>query len=213
LDFDNYEESFLRCRIMSENNIKTAGTKYAVHDLIKNRWSPRAFSSEMIPRDLINSLFEAAIWAPSSRNEQPWRFIYGCRGEDKNYDKIFNTLVPRNQIWAKNAPLLVLSLAKKYSGQNNQDNFYALYDLGQAVSNFSLQATSLNLFCHQMGGFEREKARELLEINEDYIPVAVIAVGYLGNPDILPDDFRELELKARTRNEMGLTVFNGEFKP
>ncbi|MFN8259233.1 MAG: nitroreductase family protein [Bacteroidales bacterium] len=198
---------------MIENKIKIAGTKHAVHELIKNRWSPRAFNSEMVPRDLINSLFEAAIWAPSSRNEQPWRFIYGCKSEDKNYDKIFSTLAPRNQIWAKDAPMLVLTVAKKYSGHNNQENFYALYDLGQAVSNFSLQATSLNLFCHQMGGFDKEKATELFELKPDFIPVTVIAVGYLGNPDILPDDFRELELKARTRNELELTVYKDEFKP
>jgi nitroreductase len=191
---------------------KTANTRYPVSSLIKNRWSPRAFSSEKIPEESIMALFESASWSPSSRNEQPWRFIYGLKDEDETYLKIFHTLVHWNQQWANTAPLLVLSIAKLKSDFHNKDNVFALYDLGQAVAHLTLQATFMGLFCHQMGGFDKEKAMSLFNIPVGYTCLTVIAIGYMGNPDLLPVDLKELEEKPRTRYEFEKLIFNGDFK-
>ncbi len=192
---------------------KLATTKYPVNELIKSRWSPRAFSDHKIPKDVILTLFEAAIWAPSSRNEQPWRFIYGVKDEGANYKKIYDTLVHWNQQWAKSAPLLVMTIAKRNSEYHNEENTTALYDLGQAVANLSIQATDMDLFCHQMGGFEKEKARDTFNIPSNYVAVTVVAIGYYGDPDKLPDDMKELELKARSRYDLDRIIFNEDFKP
>jgi len=192
---------------------KTANTNFPVNELIKNRWSPRAFSSLKISEDVIHTLFEAAIWSASSRNEQPWRFIYGVKDEGPNYKKIYDTLVHWNQLWAKSAPLLVLAVAKQNSEYHNQENSFALYDLGQAVANLSIQATDMDLFCHQMGGFDKEKARETFNIPTNFIAVTVIAIGYYGDSDKLPDDMKELEMKERSRYDIDRIAFNGDFKP
>ena len=192
---------------------KVAITKFHVNELIRNRWSPRAFSGEKISTEIMMSLFEAASWAPSSRNEQPWRFIYGIKNEGLNYNKIYDTLVLWNQEWAKSAPLLVLTVAKLDSEFHNRENTFALYDLGQSVANLALQATSLNLYCHQMGGFDEEKAKETFQLPPHYNAVSVIAIGYLGDPNILPEDMKELELKARTRYDLDKIIFNQNFRP
>jgi nitroreductase len=193
--------------------IKIARTKYSVNELIKNRWSPRAFSDHKIPEDVIFTLFEAATWAASSRNEQPWRFIYGVKDEGLNYKRIFDTLVHWNQLWAKSAPLLIMTITKRISEYHNEENAYAYYDLGQAVTNLAIQATDVDLYCHQMGGFDKEKARDIFNIPPNYSPVTVIAVGYLGNPETLPDDMKDLEGKPRSRVDIERIIFKEDFKP
>jgi len=191
---------------------KIAITRYPVHQLIKSRWSPRSFLNDKIPEETIFTLFEAASWAPSSRNEQPWRFIYGIKDEGPNYKKIYDTLVHWNQQWAKTAPLLILTVAKLNSEFHNQENKYALYDLGQSVANLVFQAGELNLYCHQMGGFDEEKARNAFQLPIHFSAITVIAVGYLGNPDILPEDMKELETRPRTRMDISRIAFDKEFK-
>ena len=192
---------------------KVAVTKYQVNELIKNRWSPRAFSEDKIHEDVLLSLFEAASWAPSSRNEQPWRFIYGVKDEGPNYEKIYDTLVHWNQQWAKTAPILVITIAKLNSEYHNDDNLFALYDLGQSVANLIVQATDMNLYCHQMGGFDKEKVREAFQLPANYTAVTAIAIGYLGDPSVLPDDMKELEDKARSRFDLNKIVFKDDFRP
>ncbi len=193
--------------------IKIAKTKYAVNELIKARWSPRSFSQTPIPRDTLESLFEAAIWAPSSRNEQPWRFICGIKGEGENYRKILHSLVQWNQKWAQSAPVLAIGLVKSNSDYHNQPNIYAHYDLGQSVSILSVQAISNNLYVHQMGGFDKEMVRKAFALSSEFEPVIVLAIGYIGKAENLPDDMRELEEKPRSRYDLDRILFFNEFRP
>ncbi len=182
-----------------------------IHKLIEKRYSPRAFSDKQIEEDKIVSLLEAARWSPSSMNEQPWRFIVGIKGDGDTYDKIFESLMQTNQAWAKNAPLLILSIAKEYYDRNKQNNRHAEYDLGQAIALLSLQATSLDLFLHQMGGFNIDKAKDLFNIPEGYVPMSVIAIGYLGNADELPEQFKSREKAIRNRKDLSELVFEESF--
>ncbi len=193
--------------------IKHANTKYPVDELIKKRWSPRSFTGEKIPRENILTLFEAASWAASSRNEQPWRFIYGLKDEDENYKKIFDTLVLWNQKWAQSASVLVLGVAKMNSDYHNKPNDYAWYDLGQAVATMAIQASSSGLYMHQMGGFDPDIATQLFSIPEGYKAVVAIAIGYLGKPEDLPEDMKDLEIKERARIPIEKLAFNNSFEP
>lgn len=193
--------------------IKLANTKYPVDQLIKKRWSPRSFSDKKVSRENILTLFEAASWAASSRNEQPWRFIYGLKDEDESYNKILDTLVVWNQKWANSASALAIGVAKINSDYHNKPNDYAWYDLGQAVATMAIQASSDNIHMHQMGGFDPERIRELFNIPDDYKAVVAIAIGYLGKPENLPADMKELEEKERTRLDLDNLLFTSEFKP
>jgi len=192
--------------------IKEAKTKYAVNELIKKRWSPRSFSDQTIPEEILFSLFEAASWAASSRNEQPWRFICGIKGNGENYDKIFSTLAEGNQKWAETAPVLVIGCAKTHFDLNNKPNFHAFHDLGQALANLFIQAISYNIYTHPMGGFDKDLTKEIFNISEAYEPVVAIAIGYLGLSENLPDDLKESEEKPRTRNDLGKILFLGDPK-
>ena len=182
-----------------------------LHELIEKRYSPRAFSEEPVEEEKIVSLLEAARWSPSSMNEQPWRFIVGVKGKGETFHKIYDTIFELNQVWAQNAPVLILAVAKEFNDRNKQDNRYAEYDLGQAIAHLTLQATSLNLYLHQMGGFNPDKARKLFNIPDDYIPISVIAVGYLGNVDALPEQLKVREKAKRNRKELSELVFDESF--
>ena len=137
---------------------KLADTNYDIHDYLQTRWSPRTFSDKSLNIETIQRLFEAARWAASSYNEQPWRFTYGQKGTDA-YDKIFNCLGEFNQGWAKNAPVLVLTAIKEKFG-NGKDNYHALHDLGLATGNMTFQAQSEGIALHQMAGVDFERAKE-----------------------------------------------------
>ncbi len=192
--------------------IKKANTIHKVIELIKNRWSPRSFSDKDIDQESINSLFEAASWAASAFNEQPWRFIYATKNNNEVYNKIMETLVEWNQNWAKSAPLLILNIAKLNFTHNNEPNRTALYDLGQAIGQLGLQASSMDLFVHQMSGFDQEKAAKDFSISHEYTAVSVLAVGYLGKAEDLDEDLKKMELSTRERNSMDSYVFEGDFK-
>lgn len=182
-----------------------------LHELIEKRYSPRAFSNEAVEEEKIISLFEAARWSPSSMNEQPWRFIVGVKGEGETYEKIYNVLFEQNQAWAQNAPVLILAVAKEFNDRSKQNNRYAEYDLGQAIAHLTIQATSLNLYIHQMGGFDTDKACRLFNIPEGYTPMSVIAIGYLGNIDSLPEQLKVREKAKRNRRELSEIVFDESF--
>ena len=182
-----------------------------LHELIEKRYSPRAFSGEQVEEGKIISLLEAARWSPSSMNEQPWRFIVGVKGEGETFNKIYNTIFELNQTWAQNAPVLILAVAKEFNDRNKQNNRYAEYDLGQAIAHLTLQATSLNLYLHQMGGFNPDKARKLFNIPEGYAPMSVIAIGYLGNIETLPEQLKVREKAKRNRKELSELVFDESF--
>jgi nitroreductase len=175
-----------------------------VHELIARRWSPKAFSARPVEPEKLRSLFEAARTAPSSYNEQPWRFIVATRADRAEFDRLLSTLREANRQWAQRAPVLILSIAKLVGERTGKPNRHAFHDVGQAIAYLTFQATALGLYLHQMGGFDAERARELLEIPEGDEPVAVIAVGYLDeSPDAAPP--------ARSRRALEELVFSGRW--
>ncbi|MDJ0732387.1 MAG: nitroreductase family protein [Crocosphaera sp.] len=188
---------------------KPANNQYPIHELIKQRWSPLAFNTRPIEPEKIASLLEAARWAASCFNEQPWSFIVATQDNIEEYEKLLSCLVEANQKWAKDAPLLMLSVAKLSFERNNKPNRHALHDVGLAVGNLTLQAQSFGLFVHQMGGFYGDKARTLYNIPQDYEPVAAIAVGYPGNVNQLEEDLQQRELSPRSRKPFTDFVFQG----
>lgn len=186
----------------------TSNFEYPISDVIKQRRSGRAYADKSVEQGVINALFEAARWAPSSMNEQPWRYIYATRENIELWNKIFDTLMEGNKIWAKNAPLLVLSLAKKNFDRNGKPNNSARYDLGAANALLSIQATELGLNVHQMGGFDGNQVRQNLNIGEDIELGVIMAIGYPGEADQLPNTLRERELAPRFRMAQSEFVLN-----
>jgi nitroreductase len=180
-----------------------------VHDLIKERRSPLAYSERPVGREELWSLLEAARWAASSYNEQPWRFIVATKEDPREYERLLGCIVPANALWAGNAPVLMLSVAKLTYDANGASNRHALHDVGQATANLAIQATALGLAVHQMGGFDAARAREEFSIPEGYEPVAAIAVGYPGDPESLPESLRARERAPRMRRELSEFVFAG----
>lgn len=178
---------------------KPAETQFPIHDLLHRRWSPRAFSERMVESDMLRSLFEAARWAPSSNNEQPWHFIVGTRDDPAGYDRLFSCLKEGNKKWAFRAPVLMLSVARLNFEDEGTPNRHAWHDTGMAALSLSLQATALGLIAHQMAGFDVDKARADLGIPAGFEPVAMIAVGYPGDPAILDERLRQRELAPRER--------------
>lgn len=187
---------------------KPAQTNYPIVDLLKNRWSPRAFSKRPVETETLLSLFEAARWSPSSSNTQPWFFIVVSPQSPDRFAKLLGTLGERNQQWAKDAPVLVLTIALRDRAPG-KPNLWAGYDLGQSVAHLSIQASALGLSVHQMGGFDRLKAAEAFELPDGYEPMTVIAIGYAGDPAALPEDLRESEVAPRTRKPLSEFVFDG----
>lgn len=181
-----------------------------VHEYIKSRRSPVLFSDRKIEDYKLESLFEAAKWAPSSFNQQPWRFVIAEKGDNEYFELLFNCLTPANKLWAENVPVLILSIAETISSYNKKMNKYAFHDVGMAVCNLLFQATSLGLYVHQMGGYDSEKARDELKIPREYDPVAVIAVGYLAHSDRdFPEELRKREKAVRIRRPVSDTVYSG----
>ncbi|BAY99724.1 nitroreductase [Tolypothrix tenuis PCC 7101] len=189
---------------------KLAPTEYPVHDFIRSRWSPRAFSDRAVEPEKLLSLLEAARWAPSSFNHQPWSFIVATKEDATEYNRLFSTLVEFNQGWAKNAPVLILAIAKIRT-DDGKTNRHAFHDVGLAIENLILQATSLGLFAHQIGGFNADTAREIYQIPADYEPATVLTIGYPGDPQNLPDGLRDRELAPRTRKPLSEFVFTGQW--
>ena len=178
-------------------------------DPLANRRSIRAFASSQITDDEIGLLFEAARWAPSSRNLQPWRFVWARPEDGSAYESLFATLSPNNQVWAKTAPLLVLGICA--TDGPNGPNRYAMYDTGQAVAHLITQATALGIYAHQMGGFDRDAAREAAGVPSGYDPAVMIALGREGDPAALPEELRSRAAAPRTRTDAGALFFHGRF--
>ena len=189
---------------------KSAQTNYTIHPVLKKRWSPRAFSNTPVEKEKLQRVLEAARWSASSFNEQPWRFFVGMRG-DNTYDKIMESLVPFNQSWAQTAPVLMLVCSKKNFSGNGKPNAVSQYDAGQAAAHISFQATEEGLHLHQMGGFDPDKARELFNVPEEFEIHAGIALGYIGDPEVLPEDLKESEVAKRERMHLSDIVFEDEF--
>jgi nitroreductase len=189
---------------------KTAPVKYNIHPLLAERWSPRAYSSKEIPVEAIQRLFEAARWAPSSSNDQEWRFIIGFKG-DETHKKIFDTLVEFNQLWAGDAHMLVLVCGETISKKTGKNSPIFSYDVGQAVAMLSVQATHEGLYVHQMGGFDKSRAKEMFELPGHVEPLTVISIGYPGNAENLHPNLQPMEKAERVRNNFNTFVFANKF--
>ncbi|MBO3460186.1 nitroreductase family protein [Aetokthonos hydrillicola Thurmond2011] len=189
---------------------KLAQTQYPVHDFIGRRWSPRAFSDRPVEQDKLLSVLEAARWAPSSYNHQPWSFIVATKDDSTEYSRLLNILVEFNQGWAKNAPVLILAVAKTHN-DDGKINRHAFHDVGLAIENLVIQATALGLSVHQIAGFSVDAARKEYRIPEGYEPATAIVVGYAGDPQNLSDGLRERELAPRIRKPLKEFVFTGQW--
>jgi len=188
---------------------KPAPTDYSIEELIRRRWSPRAFADRPVEREKLASLFEAARWAPSSFNEQPWSFIVATKDQPDEYARLLSCLMEKNQQWAQLAPVLMVSVAKLNFAKNGKPNRHAFHDVGLAMGTMLVQATALGLFVHQMAGFSADKVREAFAVPEGFEPVAAVALGYAADPQVLPEAFRSQEVGPRQRHPISEFVFAG----
>ena len=186
-----------------------APVKYPIHDLLRHRWSPRAFADRDVEPEKLQKLFEAARWAASSFNAQPWHFVIATRKEPEAFARLLSCFVEFNQTWTKDAPVIGISVAKLSFDHDGKPNRHAYNDLGQAAANLAIEATVEGLQLHQMAGILVDKARELLAIPEGYDPVAGFALGYPGDPQKLPEKLRDRELAPRGRKESVSFVHDG----
>ena len=176
-------------------------------EIIKKRRSPVVFSDNFIEEDKIELLFEAARWAPSSMNEQPWRFIFATSDHKESFGRLFDCLMDGNKPWTENVPLLILVTAKNNFDYKNRPNTYAKYDVASAVANLTYQANSMDLFVHQMAGFDSEKVNNELNIPEGFEPVVMLAVGYLGDVDTADEKLKKRDHAERKRKPLNELVF------
>ncbi|MGI9229394.1 MAG: nitroreductase family protein [Gammaproteobacteria bacterium] len=187
-------------------------TDAAIHPLLAKRWSGRAFDPERaVETDDILALLEAARWAPSCYGDEPWRFIVAAgKSHPETWQALHSCLAEGNQGWAKNAPLLILAIAGNKL-RNGEPNRWGSYDTGAAMMSLSIQATALGLMCHQMGGFDPDKAVKAFGIPADYLPMAVMAVGYQLATDAIPEALQEREFAERKRRPLTEHFFSGDW--
>jgi len=182
---------------------KVAPAEHPIHDLIARRWSPRAIDpSHPVPREMVLSLLEAARWAPSCYNEQPWRYLV-FDGSDSDALEKARACLAEGNAWARKAPLLMLSVAKNDFTLNNRPNRHAQHDVGLASENLVLQAVALGLAAHQMAGFDSKRAKEVFGIPDDFTPMAMISIGYPGEIEDLSPELQEREKAPRSRRPIG----------
>jgi nitroreductase len=180
--------------------LKTANTVYPVHDIIRSRWSPRAFSEAPIDEASLLTLFEAASWAASAFNEQPWSYIYAHRADEEGFQRLLSCLNPSNQSWAQQAAVLVLSIAKKQYVRNGKPNRHYMHDTGAANATLLIQAATQDIYGHMMAGFDYGKTVEVFKLKEETEPVCFMALGYLGEDLTHLDEGKQLaENKGRSR--------------
>ncbi len=183
-----------------------------IQDLIRQRKSTMAFSKRSVGDFEMTKLFEAARWAASSYNRQPWRFIYAYKDKNEElYNILFNLLAEFNQAWAKAAPVLMLTMARIKYEDAGEDYKHSWHDLGLAMGNMALAATSIGLSLHQMSGFNPEKATTVLNIPDFLEPVSMVAIGYPGDITNLPLDIHKMESKIRNRKPVEEIAFNNIF--
>jgi nitroreductase len=188
-----------------------ASGDYPIHPLLAERRSLRAFSRKTVEPEILGSLLEAARWAPSCANEQPWSFLVAVKDDKPEFERLLGCLIEFNREWAQHAPVLILSVARMIFQSTGKPNRHAFHDVGQAIASLTVQATASGLVVHQMAGFDVEKARREFAIPHDHEPVAVTAIGYPGSPAELPDKLRQKELAPRQRKALADFVFECSF--
>ena len=190
---------------------KIATTQEPIHDIIAHRWSPRAYdTNKAVSQEQLVSLLEAARWAPSCFGDEPWRFIAWDKNKNATaWEGALDCIVPGNQAWAKDAPVFILVCADTLFSHNQKPNRWGAYDTGAAAVSLSLQATSLGLVTHQMGGFDGDKARAAFAIPEQFQMMAMIAVGYAADANSLSEELKEREQAPRKRRALGELFYDG----
>lgn len=191
---------------------KRASTDYPIHDLLARRWSPYAFDERPVSDADLCSLFEAVRWAPSSYNEQPWRYIIATKDDPGQYQQLLSCLVDANQAWAKAAPVLALGVVSLKFSYNGEDNRAAVHDLGLAAGNLLLEATVRDLYVHQMIGIDPDRARELYQIPEGFEVWTGLAIGYMGDSSALPEELRARDMTPRRRMQLPEFVFSEKWE-
>jgi nitroreductase len=191
------------------NQPSQATPGHPIHELMARRWSPYAFADRPVSEDDLRSLFEAARWAPSSYNEQPWSYLVATKGNPAEFERLLSCLVEGNQVWAKAAPVLALGCTSLNFTRNGQPNAAAVHDLGLASANLVLEATARGLAVHQMIGILPDRARELYQIPEGVRPLTGLAIGYAGDPGGLPEHLRDRDRARRPRKPLATFVFGG----
>jgi nitroreductase len=193
-------------------NIKKAVTDYPIQHALADRWSPYGFEDRPVAEADLLSLFEAARWAASSYNEQPWNYLVATRETPAEFERLLSCLVEANQAWAKTAPVLVLGVVSLRFVKNNKENRAAVHDLGLAAGNLLVEATTRGLSVHQMIGILPDKARELYQIPEHFEAWTALAIGYKADPATLPDALKERDMAPRERKPLNEFVFTGLWK-
>lgn len=187
------------------------GARIEIHPLLEARHSPRTFADRDLTDDTVERLFEAARWSPSCFNEQPWAFVIATRDQEESYAQLLSLLVERNQAWARGASLLVIAVAREHFQRNGKPNAYAWYDVGQALAHLTVQAQSEGIAVHQMAGFDRDRAREVLGIPEGWVATSAAAVGYYADPGDLPEEEAARLRGGRSRKARAELLFRGRF--
>lgn len=184
----------------------------SLHPLLHNRRSVRAFSDQPVEPEKLRQVLEAARWASSSSNEQPWRWIVAAKEDPVTYECLLGCLLPGNAKWAGAAPVLLLAVARQNFESSGKENRHAAHDVGQAMATLSLEAALIGLETHQMAGFDVDKARQEFGIPDEFVPLTMMALGYAGDPESLPDDLKARELTPRTRKPLDKLVFGGKWE-
>jgi len=193
--------------------VKEADTQLPIHDLIRSRWSPRAFDDTPISQQDVNTILTAASWSFSAMNRQPWRYIYAHKKDTVAFEKLLSCLLPLNQKWAKNAPLLMIGIAE--TEIEGKPYPIALHDLGAANATMVLEAQHLSIYSHLMGGFNKEATIKEYNLPKNFEPVVIIAFGYLGDEEKvqqLDEVNRGREKAARSRRDISQFAFENGFQ-
>jgi nitroreductase len=193
------------------NPQKQAKAEHPINELISHRWSPYGFSDRSVSADDLRSLFEAARWAPSSYNEQPWSYIVATKEQPEDFARVLSCLVEGNQGWAKAAPVLALGCTSLNFKLNGKPNAAAIHDLGLASANLCVEATARGISVHQMIGILPDKAREVFRIPEGSQALTALAIGYAADPNAMPESLRGRDLATRARKPLAEFVFGSQW--
>ena len=190
---------------------KDADTDHPIQTLLSRRWSPCSFADKDVTSEDLSAIFEAVRWAPSSYNEQPWRYIQARRSDPAAFEQLLSCLTEGNQAWAKHAPVLVIGIAMLKFARNGKQNKAAEHDLGLAAGNMCVEATARGLYVHQMIGLLPARVRELYGVPEEAEPLTALAIGYLGDGSNLPEALQERDRRPRSRHPVTSFVFEGSW--